>query len=313
MGIPQELGEGVSLPGPEVLIAVAGAPQALPATDAEGEFAFYPEVADDTDLVVSPSPEGIELLTDVRSPEAPRQTTYRLSVPAGAELKATRGGGAEVAEGESTSIVIPPPTAIDAAGDQVPTEMQVEGSSLTVSIDPGPSAAYPILVDPNFVMEAWHWTAGGTGFAGWTAYTTNAAAMNAVPYTRWTEPTLYPGLDATSGYGGNAVSGTNAGWQYLVPRYSSDVSKFGSPPSTWVQFMWIEGLAFLPWGKTANYPALVAGLSAPPPGGSPAQAASSTTGAKAKSTPRATSTGSATAKKNPAAPRPATGASRERG
>ena len=40
VGIPQELGEGITLPGPEVELTVAGAPPQLPPTDAEGQFAF---------------------------------------------------------------------------------------------------------------------------------------------------------------------------------------------------------------------------------------------------------------------------------
>lgn len=46
VGIPRELGEGISLGGPEIGVTVADAPAADAPTDAEGRFAFYPEVAE---------------------------------------------------------------------------------------------------------------------------------------------------------------------------------------------------------------------------------------------------------------------------
>src|SRR5262249_14391939 len=58
--IPNELGEGVSLPEQEVAITVAGAPEGRVPTDAEGEFAFYPEVAENSDLIVTPIARGVE-------------------------------------------------------------------------------------------------------------------------------------------------------------------------------------------------------------------------------------------------------------
>jgi Ca2+-binding RTX toxin-like protein len=262
LGIPPELGEGISLPRAEVSIAVGDAPSGVAPTNVDGEFAFYPEVAKDTDLIVSPTPQGVELMTDVRSAEAPTQTTYDLSIPPAAELRPAINGGAEVVEDGQTTVAVTAPTAIDAAGNPVQTEMQVSGSGLTVSITPTLTTAYPVLVDPIW-NERWYWTYGNDSLASWIPSTTNSQAMNPVPYARWTYPTIYPGLDLTSGYGGNAAAPTQANWAYWVPRYESDVARYGAAPTTWVGDMLTEGLAFLEYGNNANYPALVVGLVKP--------------------------------------------------
>src|SRR4029077_11590681 len=157
-------------------------PPTLPASNVEGEFAFYPGMAEDTDLLVTPTPQGVETMTDVRSAEAPTRTTYELSLPAGAELRATKDGGAEVAEGERTTVLIPPPSAIDAAGNPVQTGLRVSGESITVTIEPTPSTVFPALVDPEFIQDGGWWTLKHESQAMWTGSTTNPSAMDPVPF-----------------------------------------------------------------------------------------------------------------------------------
>ena len=156
--LPAHLGEGIGLPGPEVGIAVAGAPEEQTPSDVEGVYAFYPNVAENTDLLVAPTPSGVEMMTDIRSAEAPPATTYEVSMPAGAELKTGPKGAVEVTEGERTLALIPPPSATDAAGNPVTVTQRVEGHDLTVEVSPGPAAEFPILVDPTVVTEVWYWT-----------------------------------------------------------------------------------------------------------------------------------------------------------
>jgi sugar lactone lactonase YvrE len=259
VGIPDQLGEGISLSASEIELTIAGAPDERTATDAGGEFAFYPEVAQDSDLIVAPTPRGVETMTDLRSTQAPMQTTYDLGLPAGAELRATKEGGAEVVEGGRPTLLIPAPTATDAAGNPVETELIVSRESITVAVTPNPSTPLPILVDPTFIEEGWRWTLNHDSMAAWSPSTTNAAAMDPWPYERW-NPTWYPGLDLTSGVGGVAYWGNNTNWEYQVPRYREDLTRYGEPPTSWVYRMFTEGVLFLPYGNTENYPALVIGL-----------------------------------------------------
>jgi sugar lactone lactonase YvrE len=73
------------------------------------------------------------------------------------------------AEGEPIEL-IPPPTAVDAQGASVPTEMTVRGNSLVVTVQHAESDfAYPILVDPDFLNETTEfgaWGADGSGGYG---------------------------------------------------------------------------------------------------------------------------------------------------
>jgi sugar lactone lactonase YvrE len=258
VGIPERLGEGISLPGPEIGITVAGAPEERAPTNADGDFAFYPEVAKDSDLILMPTPQGIEMSMDIRSAEAPMQTTYEVSVPTGAELRATKDGGAEVDVAGRASVRIAAPTAVDAAGDPVQTELTVSGETMTVVTTPNPSTDYPVLVDPTIVWEGWSWAWDKSSLQGWEPYTSNPGAMDPWPYARG--DSSYPGPDLTSGVGGNAHYGDNTDWGYWVPRYYEDRRNTGEAPSTWIYQMFTEGVFFMPYGNFSNYPALVLGL-----------------------------------------------------
>jgi RHS repeat-associated protein len=258
LAIPARLGEGISLGGVQIEV-VQAAPESTP-TNVEEQYAFYPNVAENTDLVVAPTSTGVETMTDIRSAEAPRTTTYRLSLPSGATLQPGRDGGAEVIEGGKAILVVPPPTATDAAGEAVPVEMRVEDDELKVAISPEPSTAYPVLVDPNYISEYWCWAGCGQGFPGWEGSTTNLS-YRPVWGAYW-DPSHYGGLDLTSGGGfeGPAYSGTHADWSYWVPRYAQDMNRYGTPPTTFMALWMAEGVLFLPFGNYSDYPAMVIGL-----------------------------------------------------
>jgi RHS repeat-associated protein len=267
VGIPGQLGEGISLAGPEVAITLAGAPASSTPTDVEGEFAFYPEVAEDTDLIVEPTARGVETMTDVRSAEAPRASTYQLSLPPEAKLEPSPHGGAEVVERGRATLVIPPATATDAAGEPVPVDMTVEGDQLTVTISPEPSTAFPVLVDPWYITETSCWTSCGKVPTGWSGVSSNPS-YGPLEYAQW-DPSKYPGLDLTSGFPGPAYSGTHADWAYWVPRYSQDIARGYGAPTSWVAYMKAEGVLFLPFGNFANWPAMLIGLVEPAIGWAP--------------------------------------------
>ena len=201
------------------------------------------------------------MMTDVRSAEAPQWTTYELTLPAGAELRPTENGGAEVVENGNSVVAIPAPRAIDAAGNPVQTELTVSGDGMTVTTTPDLSTAYPVLVDPTFeTPESWSWAWNHDTEAQWIPSSTNSGAMNAWTQTRagtW-------GLDLTSGLGGKWDTSTdNTNWDWVVPRYLQDLETYKEPPSTWVYGMQAEGVFFVPYGNYANYPALVLGLFSP--------------------------------------------------
>jgi RHS repeat-associated protein len=264
---PAHLGEGVTLPGLEVGIKVAGAPEDQTPSNVEGSYAFYPNVAEDTDLAVAPTSTGVDVMTDIRSADAPLATTYELSLPEGADLRSDQQGDAEVVQGGHTTALVPPPSATDAAGEPVAVSQRVEGNELTVTVSPTASTQFPILVDPEFI-EIWHWTYLHESQAAWTP-TTNEPAFQPFSFAVWeTEnPHPAPGLDLSSGVFGNSKYGGQAQWLYTVPRYAADVSGYGTPPSTWIYQLTTENVWFRTYGNSGNYPAMIIGLADPGTGG----------------------------------------------
>jgi RHS repeat-associated protein len=134
-----ELGIGVSLAGAEPAAA----------REFSEHDVFYPEAARDTDLLAAPLAEGLEVFLQLRSPEAPAEQRLRFSMPAGAELRPTIDGGAEVLASGEVIAHVPRPWALDAQGREVPVEATVSGDELILAVDhAGGEFAYPILVDP---------------------------------------------------------------------------------------------------------------------------------------------------------------------
>ena len=76
VAIPQELGEGIELPGPGLTIELAGAPEERASSVIDQSIGFLPNVATDTDLAVAPTPTGVETLTQLRSSDAPHVETF---------------------------------------------------------------------------------------------------------------------------------------------------------------------------------------------------------------------------------------------
>jgi len=153
--IPGELNEEIELPESAISIEVAGVATERSASISGGSVAFYPNVAEDADLAISPTPTGVETMTQLRSPDSPDVGTYRLSLPPGASLLATEAGGAQVRSGEELLLSVPAPTAIDASGEAVPVDLEVSGDTLRVRVDPDASTPRPILVDPLFQTYEW--------------------------------------------------------------------------------------------------------------------------------------------------------------
>jgi sugar lactone lactonase YvrE len=249
VGVPTELGEGIELPEAGIGISLPDTSDERAPSTVSQTTALYPNIAEDSDLIVAPTPTGVETFQQLRSPEAPQTQAYDLKVPSGASVKETKDGGAEVAQGEEKLITVPPPTAIDAAGSNVATHLEVSGTSISVTVSPDSTAAYPILVDPLF--ETFNWPAyehpGGSEvwypFEGWIK------ASN-TPYAETFEyemmgPTSRPGLyiEAHSGI----QSPGQGNWNYYVPRMSSDYTKYGVRPTTYINGATLQQLEFKFW------------------------------------------------------------------
>jgi len=241
MEVPDQLGEGFSLP--EVGIGVElenGAEDRAPTVMGENA-AFFPNVSADADLAVLPTPGGLETLTQLRSAAASPTQRFHLTLPLGAELKSTPIGGAEVStDGGKPLLVVPPPTALDAAGQDVPVSLEVSGSTLIVTANPDPAAKYPVLVDPLFEQPyIWLWNHSFAGMLDW--HTELNANAKSVPYEFDLSQEGYikgvgffPGLTIET-MTDTAPLWSQAKWYYSVPRYATDYQATGVRPTSFIR------------------------------------------------------------------------------
>lgn len=265
-GIPAEIGEGLALANGDVELHFPGAAGERAPSTIEGDSAFYPNVEEDTDMVIAPTPEGVETMTQLRTAQAPTSQTVRLALPEGAELAQTKEGGAEVTLNGKQLLYVPPISAIDAAGQEVPATLSVSGRDLEVSVSPGLGTAYPVLVDPNYIFASYNWTWGGSPLlwsnAWYTGNSTPTGSYKALPYGY---PSMgVPALDVTSGFPGGASPTQGAGWEYDVPRAYTDRRDYGEWPKSWIEYVELGGSMFLLevgyGGSNSPYPMAIAGV-----------------------------------------------------
>jgi sugar lactone lactonase YvrE len=255
-GIPTQLGEGISLANGDVELSFPEAAAERSPSTVEENAAFYPNVQEDSDLLVAPVPGGVETMTQMRTPQSPRTQVVQVSLPEGAVLKETKLGGAEASLNGHTLMNVAAPSAVDAAENPVPMTLAVEGDTVEITISPSVDNSFPILGDPAWTIENYNWTWGGSSFASWTP-TSFAPGYQPLTY-QW--GTGIPGLDLTSGFAGGATPNTGAQWQFWVPRYQADMAKYGVPPESYIEAVFTEGMMFQLEGNKAVWPGIVAGI-----------------------------------------------------
>ncbi len=257
VGIPFQLGDGISLPETGVEIDLPGVlDRSVSMT--EDATALYPNVAEDSDFVVAPTPEGVETFSQLRSADTPRIQTYELTLPQGARLKETSDGGAEVLDDEEPIMEVPAPTAIDAEGGSVPVSLKVDGNSLIIATTPDIDTAYPILVDPYFQVYTFGQTGaqGKPDFTGWSAFNTNSGAF-ATSISAWCPACndIVYGLEINSFPASGIPIQSRARWDYMVPRWGKDHGPNGEilQPSTYIDGLQFGRLYFDVMAPQNNY------------------------------------------------------------
>ncbi len=261
VGIPDELGEGIKLPEMGITIGVGGAREQVSPSIVGKSVALYPNISQDSDFAVTPTPTGIETLTTIRSSQSPTQQRYTFDLPEGAELHLLKGdGGAEITQGGESLVQIPPASALDANGEPVETTLGESSGALTVSVEPGNDAAYPILVDPLFQTYEWKAKNSTTGInynleeEEWRQAEGLKIPMNSPGYTEWylhkQVPTAnYPiqaGWRGLYVHGfGELQAGDHFGYMYSVPRYYSDQKTYGTKPESYITRMELSNVVWI--------------------------------------------------------------------
>jgi sugar lactone lactonase YvrE len=253
LAIPSDLGEGVELPDTGVTLRLGEGPEDRSPSLIAESVAAYPNIATDTDFLVAPTPMGLETMTAMRSPDAPPSETIEVDVPKGAEL-IPKGDGAEVIASGKHLMSVLPPSAIDAAGNPVPVNMTVSGSSLVLTVFPDESTAWPILVDPIFDTFSWYGTTSTEGVSSWHSATTTSAFTPRV-CSCFGAPMqgLYIGAAAA-----HYNAGDQANWFYWVPRLAEEEAK-GRVPTSYIAKLSLFHLSLL--GNPGSYsPSFTSGI-----------------------------------------------------
>jgi hypothetical protein len=290
---PAELRSGINLPDAGIGIRLDTDADSRQAAVLDGQTAFYPEVAVDTDFAITPTPLGFETLTQIRSSDAPMTQRLSLRLPDGANLSSTGAGGATVLQDGDLLMSIDAPSAVDAGGEEVPVTMDVAGNDLLLTANPGPDAEYPILVDPLFQTYEWasevfNWqTEDGPhpngihndveGEPRWyTIWNTQQAEEWSPEYATGSDPLRFTlaldfggtysqplGLYAsTAGGSGTVTAGSHVAWKYVVPRFYADQKDYGAVPQTYISKMKLWNLAHKAYGQIPS-PYMELGLMRP--------------------------------------------------
>ncbi len=150
VAIGRQLAEGTAVGSERVRIVPEGAD--VDGNVLAGGSVAFPDIGADEDALATPTIDGVDLSTVLRSPVSPEQIVYRVDVPAGASLTSV-GASAVISRGRRILARVPAPTAKDAQGTTVPVKMQVTGDRLILSVGHrGLDVAYPVLVDPQIVI-----------------------------------------------------------------------------------------------------------------------------------------------------------------
>ncbi len=229
----------------KVDVAPAQAAQGASSASRLGDVGvFYPDVASDTDMIVSAIPAGAEVFTQIRSAAAPERFVLDVDVPPGAELRAGAEGSAEIVSGGKVVSKISSPIAFDADGRTITVAMAVEGSSLVLAVEHRQApVSYPILVDPAIEtfgawtdQEMWLWNRAGSA-----PNYTDPSDPNGDYYARKQAPLEGCWLSAVNCWGAGLYvyarknrsfgSTSYAGFVYNPPRYKT-FGEAGHPGTT---------------------------------------------------------------------------------
>lgn len=236
--IPGELSEGITFPESGIAINVASSQGQRDSSLAGDASAFFPNVANNSDLVITPTALGVETYTQLRSTDSPHTQSYSLDLPADLHLRATDEGGAEVVNGNGHPVLtVPPPSAVDAEGNPVPADLEVEANAIRVSVEPSPEAAFPVLVDPVFERYTWGTFPQPAGTSGlvWSEFSNQGF------WTTINGPK--PGQTAEAEQGATSP-GNQAYYNYYVPRYWRDIQNGLEKPTSYIRDMKLWGLTF---------------------------------------------------------------------
>lgn len=192
-------------------VSVAGASASAQGVEA-GTAIVYANARSDTDIVMAPSVDGVEVSAVIRSPAAPEDLTLEVNLPDGQRLVPVEGGrgGARIVDGERDAGRVSAAAAWDADGRPVEVRTAVEDARMTLTVaHRGSEVRYPVTVDPTI----YHGTSGD--FPNWNWAQTPAGGFNLFCPTLWGA-----GLYSCNSANASLAHGAWAQWTWTAPGSS---------------------------------------------------------------------------------------------
>lgn len=178
---------------------------------------FYPDVATDTDAADTPTADGVDLSTVLRSRLSPQVLRYRLVLPRAFHARAV-SGGVVVYRGSDRVLAIAAPSAEDSQGTPVAVLMRLVGDQLVLTVrHRRMNIAYPVLVDPEITVPSsssgWAWYATQPGWEQTSGGPPSTAYSPECPGVPADTPTgVVVGTASSSGPGQVTIDSGNYAW-----------------------------------------------------------------------------------------------------
>ena len=148
--VPVELTDGVEISAAgeaSLTVELPGAANAGSATELADGVVTFPAQDFSNSIVVSEA--GTQMITTIAGKVAPTQFSYEVSLQPGQSLQLLGAGAAVVNPDGTLAVAVGRPWAVDAKGSPIPTNYEVDGSSLVQVVDhTSDSVAYPVVADP---------------------------------------------------------------------------------------------------------------------------------------------------------------------
>jgi len=162
--VPADASDGLQLEtrdGAEVTVDLPFAAVASDGLATDSGVVAYDNGNDTSTVPVVKEDGGVQITTTIASSDAPERFVYGLDIPSGATLQQFDSGAVFVLDANGALIVgAAPPWAKDAAGMDVPTWYEIDGTQLVQVVvhRTNRSVTYPVVADPFLGADLFSWT-----------------------------------------------------------------------------------------------------------------------------------------------------------
>lgn len=180
--VPRSADEALSLSGlnRDLQISLPFAEQASDAIITDDGITSFDNNNGSTTVPIVHEDGSLQLLTVIEGPDAPTRYDYEISVPKGGSMDLLESGAVLITDASGNFVgAIVPPWAKDATGKSLPTEYEVNGTTVTQVVEHAQGTKYPVVADPWLGIQLFKfwWTGSWRGDITYNATVTDAGAV----------------------------------------------------------------------------------------------------------------------------------------